>query len=205
MTALPEEVVIVDSGGANLASLQYALARLGTRGIVSTDADAIRRAPHVLLPGVGSAQDAMARLRVPGLDRLLPSLRQPVLGICLGMQLLYEHSEEGDTPCLGIIPASVQRLVPAPGRPVPHTGWNRVYARGEAPLLEGVADGAHFYFVHGFAAPVTADSAAVADYGKELTAIVQRDNFFGTQFHPERSGAAGARVLENFLRQRPCS
>lgn len=205
MTVDPIDVVIVDSGGANLASLQFALERLSARSLVSADGEVIRRAPRVLLPGVGSAQDAMARLRATGLDGVLRELRQPVLGICLGMQLLYRRSEEGDTPCLGILPATVRRLEPAKGRPVPHMGWNRVRARRDVALLDGLEDGEHLYFVHSFAAPVTPDSAAVTDYGMDLTAVVQRDNFSGTQFHPERSGKAGARILYNFLRLPACS
>jgi glutamine amidotransferase len=198
------DVAIVDSGGANLASLQFALARLGAGSVVSADPEVIRHAPRVLLPGVGSARDAMARLRASGLDRVLPGLRQPVLGICLGMQLLYEFSEEGNTQCLGIVDATVRRLVPATGRPVPHMGWNRVHVRRDDPLLAGLADGVHLYFVHGYAAPVTPESAAVTPYGTDLTALVRRGNFAGTQFHPERSGEAGARLLHNFLREPPC-
>jgi glutamine amidotransferase len=205
VTGDPIDVVIVDSGGANLASLQFALERLGARSLVSADGETIRRAPRVLLPGVGSAQDAMARLRATGLDAVLPELRQPVLGICLGMQLLYRSSEEGNTPCLGVLPATVHRLEPALGRPVPHMGWNRIRACRDVPLLEGLEDGEHLYFVHSFAAPVTPDTAAVTDYGTDLTAVVQRNNFSGTQFHPERSGKAGARVLHNFLRLPACS
>ncbi|MGE0581610.1 MAG: imidazole glycerol phosphate synthase subunit HisH [Steroidobacteraceae bacterium] len=205
MTAATIDVVIVDSGGANLASLQFALDRLGARSVVSTDVETIRGAPRVLLPGVGSAQDAMARLRANGLDRILPGLRQPVLGICLGMQLLYERSEEGDTPCLGIIAGCVSRLQPACGLPVPHMGWNRIRARREDALLDGLGEGERVYFVHGFAAPVTAETVAVTDHGTDFTAVVRRENFSGTQFHPERSGPCGARILDNFLRRVPCS
>lgn len=198
------DVAIVDSGGANLASLQFALERLGARGTITADPAAIRNARRVILPGVGAAGDAMQRLRGAGLDTVLPGLHQPVLGICLGMQLLYERTEEGDTACLGIVPATVHRLRPAPGRPSPHMGWNRVRTRSAGGLLDGLADGEHFYFVHGYAAPVTAATLATTDYGSDLTAIVQRRNFLGTQFHPERSGPAGARVLENFLRGASC-
>ncbi|MBV6416490.1 MAG: Imidazole glycerol phosphate synthase subunit HisH [Steroidobacteraceae bacterium] len=205
MTRAAIDVVIVDSGGANLASLAFALDRLGARSQVSADPEAIRRAPRVLLPGVGSAGDAMARLQRTGLDDVLPTLSQPVLGICLGMQLLYEHSEEGGARCLGIVPAAVQRLAASPGRPVPHMGWNRVRARQDHPLLAGIESGTHLYFVHSYAAPVTAESVALTDYGDDLTAVVARDNFVGTQFHPERSGSAGARILQNFLRLAPCS
>lgn len=204
MAARDVDVAIVDSGGANLASLQYALERLGARSVVSADAAAIRAAPRVILPGVGSAQDAMGRLRQAGLDRVLPGLTQPVLGICLGMQLLYERSAEGNTVCLGIVPAVLGRLIAAAGLPVPHMGWNRLRLRRPDPLLEGLADGAHVYFVHGYAAAVTADTLASTEYGAEFTAIVRRRNFTGTQFHPERSAAAGARLLANFLREAAC-
>jgi glutamine amidotransferase len=194
------EVVIIDSGGANLASLQFALERLGARSSVSADPAAIAAAPRVLLPGVGSAGDAMRRLRAAGVDRVLPTLRQPVLGICLGMQLLFERSAEGPTDTLGVFPGSVDRLVPAPGLPVPHMGWNTLDLRRPDPLLEGIAPGEHFYFVHGFAAQPSPTTIATADYGAPLVAVAGRDNFRGVQFHPERSGAAGARLLANFLR-----
>jgi glutamine amidotransferase len=198
------DVAIVDSGGANLASLQFALERLGARGTITASPAVIRSAGRVILPGVGAAGDAMQRLRSAGLDTVLPGLQQPVLGICLGMQLLYERTEEGDTQCLGIVPATVRRLLPSPGLPAPHMGWNRVRARRAGGLLDGLADGEHFYFVHGYAAPTTPDTIAVTDYGTDITAIVQRRNFLGTQFHPERSGPAGARVLQNFLRGATC-
>lgn len=202
MSAAP--VVIIDGGGANVASLSFALERLGRTAVLTTDHDRIRQASHVILPGVGAAGAAMARLAGAGLDRLIPTLTQPVLGICLGMQLLYERSEEGDTNCLGIVPATVGRLLAAPGLPVPHMGWNRLHIRRADPLLDGLADGAHLYFVHGYAAPVTEDTLAGTDYGMPLTAVVRRRNFAGTQFHPERSGPAGSRVLANFLLETPC-
>ena len=138
------QVVVIDSGGANLASLQYALERLGAGTIVSTDAAVIQAAPRVLLPGVGSAGAAMRRLRDFGLDTLIPRLSQPVLGICLGMQLLFEASAEGNTRCLGILPGTVERLVPAPGRPVPHMGWNTLESGQPDPLLEGIPAGESF-------------------------------------------------------------
>jgi len=194
------EAVIIDSGGANLASLQFALQRLGARAVVSSDAPAIAAAPRVLLPGVGSAADAMQRLRRCGLAELLPTLRQPVLGICLGMQLLFEHSAEGTTECLGILPGTVRRLEAAPGRPVPHMGWNQLADPREDPLLEGIEPGEYFYFVHGYAVPTSDVTLAEVHYGAPLSAAVRRGNFWGTQFHPERSAAAGARLLRNFLR-----
>lgn len=194
------QAVIIDSGGANLASLQFALERLGARAIVSSDARTIAAAPRILLPGVGSAAEAMRRLRHCGVAQLLPTLKQPVLGICLGMQLLFERSEEGMTECLGLVPGTVARLRAARGRPVPHMGWNQLLPAREDPLLEGIAPGEYFYFVHGYAAAVSAATVAHVEYGQALSAVVRRGNFCGTQFHPERSAAAGARLLGNFLR-----
>jgi glutamine amidotransferase len=194
------DAVIIDSGGANLASLQFAFERLGAKTHVTADAADIRSAPRVILPGVGSAADAMARLRNNRVADLLPSLTQPVLGICLGMQLLFERSEEGKTECLGILPDSVRRLQPKDGRPVPHMGWNQLAPLREDPLLDGIAVNDYVYFVHSFAAPVSDMTLASADYGTTLSAIVRRGNFWGTQFHPERSAHVGARVLANFLK-----
>ena len=194
------EAVIIDSGGANLASLQFALERLGARAIVTTDARQIAAAARVILPGVGSAADAMQRLRRAGLAQLLPALRQPVLGICLGMQLLFESSAEGATECLGILPGTVRRLHAAPGRPVPHMGWNQLNDCREDPLLAGIEPGEYFYFVHSYAVPASEVTVADVDYGDAVSAVVRRGNFWGTQFHPERSASAGARLLGNFLR-----
>jgi imidazole glycerol-phosphate synthase subunit HisH len=194
------EAVIIDSGGANLASLQFALERLGARTVVSSDARTIAASPRVLLPGVGSAADAMQRLRRSGLADLLPTLRQPVLGICLGMQLLFERSAEGTTECLGILPGAVRRLEAARGRPVPHMGWNQLSDARDDPLLDGIDPGEYFYFVHGYAAPTSEVTLAQVHYGGALSAAVRRHNFWGTQFHPERSASAGARLLGNFLR-----
>jgi glutamine amidotransferase len=194
------DAVIIDSGGANLASLQFAFERLGAKTRVSADAAEIRSAPRVILPGVGAAADAMARLRNNHVADLLPSLTQPVLGICLGMQLLFERSEEGETDCLGILPDSVRRLQPMAGRPVPHMGWNQLSPVREDPLLDGIAPNDYVYFVHSFAVPVSDVTLASADYGVTLSAIVRRGNFWGTQFHPERSAGVGARVLANFLK-----
>jgi len=193
------DAVIIDSGGANLASLQFAFERLGAKTHVTTDAAEIRSASRVILPGVGSAGDAMARLHGSHVASLLPTLTQPVLGICLGMQLLFQDSEEGDTQCLGILPTSVRRLQPKDGKPVPHMGWNQLALVREDPLLEGIAPNDYVYFVHSFAAPVSEVTLASADYGTNLSAVVRRGNFWGTQFHPERSAQVGARVLANFL------
>lgn len=194
------DAVIIDSGGANLASLQFALERLGARAHVTSDVNAITTAPRVILPGVGAAADAMQRLHHYGLARVLPTLTQPVLGICLGMQLLFRHSEEGSTDCLAILPETVRRLRPAPGLPVPHMGWNQLAPVREDPILEGIAANDYVYFVHSYAVPACDITLATSDYGIPVSAVVRRDNFWGTQFHPERSGATGARVLANFLR-----
>jgi glutamine amidotransferase len=194
------DAIIIDSGGANLASLQFAFERLGARTRVSTDAQTIMSAPRVVLPGVGAAADAMQRLRNSGVAALLPQLKQPVLGICLGMQLLFSRSEEGSTDCLGILPGTVRRLQAAPGLPVPHMGWNQLAPVRADPLLAGISADQHVYFVHSYAAPVSATTLATTDYGIPVAAIVRKDNFWGAQFHPERSAAPGARLLANFLR-----
>jgi glutamine amidotransferase len=193
------DVVIIDSGGANIASLVYALRRLGCEAALARDPDVVRNAARVILPGVGAAADAMARLEKHGLARLVPRLTQPVLGICLGMQLLFEASEEGDSTCLGVLPGTARRFTAAAGRPVPHMGWNQLEIRGAPSLLRGIDSGAYTYFVHSFAVPVGPDTIATCDYGGPFTAAVSRGNFHGTQFHPERSGKIGARILKNFL------
>ena len=194
-------VAIIDSGGANIASLRAALARLGADSVVTTDHDVIRRAPRVMLPGVGSANNAMLRLRGAGLDQLIPTLKQPLLGICLGMQLLFDRSDEGPVSCLGVIPGSVGKLQVEPGKPVPHMGWNQMTQVREDPLLDGISSLDHVYFVHSFFAPTSSATVAITDYGVALTAVARRDNFCGTQFHPERSGVVGARLIANFLKQ----
>ncbi len=199
MSTASREVVIVDGGGANIASLNLALQRLGYTGQLSSDPAIIRAASHVILPGVGAARAAMERLQKAGLVSVIPELRQPVLGICLGLQLLFESSEEDDVTCLGILPGRVRRFAPAPERPIPHMGWNQITRKRESPLLDGVPDDSYFYFVHSYAADVSDDTIATTDYGRLFTAVAGRDNFYAAQFHPERSGPLGARILENFL------
>jgi glutamine amidotransferase len=198
MTA--RDPVIIAGCGANLASLRFALQRLGADVPVTEDPRRAERASHVILPGVGAAAPAMARLRAMGFADVVPRLSQPVLGICLGMQLLFAASDEEDTPCLGVIDARVQLLAPGASLPVPQMGWNALSVTGESPLLTGVAEGAYAYFVHSYAAPLGAYTCAVADYGDPFSAVVEQGNFFGTQFHPERSAKVGARILENFLK-----
>jgi len=191
-------VVLLDSGGANLGSVQAAFARLGVAAPVSADPDTIRAATHVVLPGVGAAAAAMRTLRGNGLDRLIPTLTQPLIGICVGMQLLYDSSEEGDTTCLGLLPGRVRRLPGSPGVRVPHMGWNRLQATAAHPLMAGL-DAAWVYFVHSYAAPDAAQTLASASHGDVFTAVVAEGRVMGAQFHPERSSVAGARLLRNFL------
>jgi glutamine amidotransferase len=197
------DVVIIDSGGANLASVSNALARLGVDAPITLDCDMIRRARRLLLPGVGAAAPVMQRLRTSGVADLLRTLRTPLLGICVGMQVLFEHSAEGDTACLGLLPGSVQRLDAAPKVRVPHMGWNRLRRERQTPLLDRVDDGTQVYFVHSYAAAV--DDACIASvvHGRAYAAAIQRGHIAGVQFHPELSARAGARILENFLQWQP--
>ena len=193
-------LAIIDGGGANIASLKFALARLGRHDAqLTTDPDVIRTARHVILPGVGAARDAMDRLQAAGLVGLIGELNQPLLGICLGMQLLFESSAEDQAECLGLLPGRAERFESAPDRSVPHMGWNRVWREREDALLDGVEDGAQFYFVHSYALPTGDFTIGRCDYGRAFSAVVRRDNVMGTQFHPERSGKHGARLLANFL------
>ena len=192
-------VAIIDGGGANIASLQFALARLGVTGQLTVDPDIIMSASHVILPGVGAAVDSMDRLTTAGLVELIPNLRQPVLGICLGLQLLFAASEEDDATCLGVFPGKARWFESTPERAVPHMGWNQIQQTRSSDLLTRIADGSYFYFVHSYAVDVSDDTLAVADYGIPFTAIAERANFSATQFHPERSGAHGAQLLKNFL------
>lgn len=192
-------VVLVDAGGTNIGSVRYALQRLGVDAALTADAETIRAADKVILPGVGAAGPGMARLRELGLVDRLRSLTQPVLGVCLGMQLLFAHSEEGDTECLDLIPATVSRFRERPGLRVPHMGWNRLQARRAHPLLAGLGEDDQAYFVHSYAVPVGEWTLATASYDEPFSAVVARDNFHGMQFHPERSAAVGAQLLKNFL------
>ena len=193
-----KRLVLLDSGGANLGSVQAAFARLGVDAPVTSDWNAIRAASHVVLPGVGAAATAMARLRRNGLDQLIPRLGQPLLGICVGMQLLFERSEEGDSECLGLLPGSVRKLTPAAGVRIPHMGWNRLQVTNAHPLAAGL-DRQWAYFVHSYAAAPSACTVATSSHGNAFDAIVVRDRVMGAQFHPERSSVAGARLLRNFL------
>ena len=193
------DVVVIDAGGANLGSVCYALERLGVQPRVVADAAGLEGAGRVILPGVGAAPEAMRRLHAQGLVQPLRALQAPLLGICLGMQLLYEHSQEGDVECLGLVSGTVRQLPAAPGIRVPHMGWNVLRQMRPSPLLDGVGEGASAYFVHSYAAPLTADTVAASDHGGLFTAVVQHGRHCGAQFHPERSATTGARILRNFL------
>lgn len=196
-------LAIVDSGGANIASVRFALERLGVQSELTADPAVIRSAERVILPGVGSAAEGMKRLQAKGLVECVRSLKQPVLGVCLGMQLLFESSEEdGGVETLGVIPGKVALLPNSPGITVPHMGWNTIITGREPGLLDGIETDARFYFVHSYAAPVNAFTVATSTHGTPFSAIVQRGNFSGAQFHPERSGPAGARLLQNFVEGR---
>ena len=192
-------VAVIDSGGANIGSVCYALERLGVSAALTADVTVIQAAERVILPGVGAAVPAMARLHELDLVATIRGLRQPLLGICLGMQLLFERSEEGAVECLGLLPGVVRKLTPALGIRVPHMGWNRLQPCGESRLLAGITNGSQAYFVHSYAAPVTADCIASCDHGQTFAAMVERGNVAGAQFHPERSAAVGAQILKNFL------
>lgn len=191
-------VTIIDYGTGNLRSVTNALERLGANYILTGDPKAIASADRVLLPGVGEATTAMHQLRNAGLTDVLRNLACPVLGICLGMQLLCAHSEEGDTGCLGIFPNRVRRFPKDTGLKVPHVGWNSIHDL-KSPLYKDIKEGEYVYYVHSYAAEVNGCTAAVTDYGGPFSGSLCKDNFYGCQFHPEKSGATGQKILANFL------
>jgi glutamine amidotransferase len=196
-----QQIVIVNTGCANISSVKFAVERLGTQVIVSDDIQVIQAADKVFLPGVGSANAAMASIHKKQLVGCIQSLTQPVLGICLGMQLMVEKSEESltdNTPCLGLIPGQVKRMQVGDLR-LPHMGWNTVTPVADAPLFKGIDSGSYFYFVHSFAVAVSEFTMASCQYGMDFSAAIHKDNFFGVQFHPERSSDAGAHLLQNFI------
>ena len=191
-------IVITDTGCANIASVRYAVERLGYQPLVTADPDLIRQADKVFLPGVGTAGAAMENLTARGLVSTIRSLTQPVLGICLGMQLLGTTSEEGNIDLLGLIDTPVQQMTPD-GLPVPHMGWNTVEFTADLPLFRDIAPQSYFYFVHSYACPVSDATAATTTYGEAFSSVLFRDNFYGVQFHPERSGKTGITLIKNFL------
>ncbi|MGJ7237597.1 imidazole glycerol phosphate synthase subunit HisH [Morganella morganii] len=191
-------IVITDTGCANIASVRYAVERLGYQPLVTADPDLIRQADKVFLPGVGTAGAAMENLTARGLVSTIRSLTQPVLGICLGMQLLGTTSEEGNIDLLGLIDTPVQKMT-LDGLPVPHMGWNTVEFTADLPLFRDIAPQSYFYFVHSYSCPVSDATAATTTYGEAFSSVLCRDNFYGVQFHPERSGKTGITLIKNFL------
>lgn len=197
-----EKIVIIRYNAGNIESVSNALKRLGVEAEITADAGAIRDAGKVIFPGVGEARSTMEYLRRHHLDELIVSLTQPVLGICLGLQLMCSHSEEGDTPCLGIFDEKVKRFVPEPGQEfvtkVPHMGWNALTNVKDGLFSKGHENN-YVYFVHSFYAGLGEHTAATCNYIVPFSAALQKDNFYATQFHPEKSGPAGAAILQNFL------
>lgn len=193
------KVVIIKYNAGNIRSVLFALERIGVTAIVTDDHEEIRNADKVIFPGVGEASSAMSYLRSNGLDTLIKSLKQPVLGICLGMQLMCAHSEENDTECLGIFDQKV-RLFPASGQKVPQIGWNNISGL-KTPLLEGITENAYMYFVHSYYVEECDNAIAKTDYIINYSSAIQKDNFYAVQFHPEKSGDAGQKILENFIRR----
>ena len=192
-------IAIIDYKMGNLRSVENALKRLGAEFCVTADPAVIRSADRVLLPGVGNAAEAMHNLREAGLVEVIRSLRRPVLGICVGMQVMCRHSEEGDVDCLNIFDSRVKRFVPAPDVKVPHMGWNQI-GNLESKLFKGLDGGSYVYFVHSYYPELCPDTIATSRHGVMFSAALKYENFYGTQFHPEKSGDVGERIIENFLK-----
>ena len=190
------KIAIIDYGAGNIQSIQFALERLGFEGILTNDIKAIQSADKVIFPGVGEASSAMKKLKSSGLAEIIPNLRQPVLGICLGMQLMCNRSEEGNTKGLGIFDVNVQRFSNAVK--VPQMGWNTIYNL-KTPFFEGIKENEFMYLVHSYYATLSENTIATTNYELEYSTALQRDNFFGVQFHPEKSGIFGEQILKNFL------
>ncbi len=191
-------LTIIDYNAGNTQSVIFALNRLGIDPILTDDFEAIQKADKVIFPGVGEASTTMAFLRKKGLDKLIPSLQQPVLGVCLGMQLMCAHSEENDTTCMGIFDEKVKLFQPASGEKVPHMGWNNI-TNLKSGIFDQSLENERVYFVHSYYVEQSSHTAAVADYCQPFSAALQKDNFYATQFHPEKSGKVGAKVIENFI------
>jgi glutamine amidotransferase len=189
-------LVIIDYGAGNIQSIKFAMKRLGYEAVLSSDVEEIRNAQKVIFPGVGEASSAMKKLRESGLDKIIPDLKQPVLGICLGMQLMCNSTEEGNTKGLGIFNTDVSKF--SNKVKVPQIGWNQI-GNLKTSLFENVSDQEYIYLVHSFYAPLCNQTIATCDYGLKYSAALQKDNFYGTQFHPEKSGTIGERILQNFL------
>jgi imidazole glycerol-phosphate synthase subunit HisH len=192
------DLVIIKYNAGNIQSVLFALERIGLHAEVTDDKEKIRSADKVIFPGVGEASSAMTSLQAAGLDKLIPTLNQPVLGICVGMQLLFQQSEENNTTCLGIIPAAVKKFQSNPGIKVPQVGWNRIYDL-KTNLFEGVAEESYIYNVHSYYAEDSPYTIAHCQYGLEYAAAVKKDNFYGVQFHTEKSAETGDRIIRNFI------
>lgn len=191
-------IAIIKYNAGNTQSVLFALERIGAEAVVTDDASLIRSADRVIFPGVGEAATAMYYLRERGLDQVIPALTQPVLGICLGMQLLCAHSEERDTPCLNIIPLTIRKFISEQGLKVPQIGWNNIHHL-QTPLFNNVPEDSYIYNVHGYYAPESPYAIALCDYGTMYAAALHKDNFYGIQFHAEKSAAVGEQILKNFL------
>jgi len=190
------KIVIIDYGAGNIKSIQFAFERLGNQAILSSNPQEIEEADRVIFPGVGEASNAMQKLKECGLDKLIPNLKQPVLGICLGMQLLCKHSEENDTQGLGIFDLEVRRF--SNGLKVPQMGWNTIYNL-DSDLFKDLKEKNYMYLVHSYYAELSEDTIATTNYGIEYATALQKDNFYGVQFHPEKSGIEGEKILKNFI------
>lgn len=190
------KIVIIDYGAGNIQSIKFAVQRLGFEAVLSSDAEEIKSADKVIFPGVGEAGSAMKMLKATKLDEIIPQLKQPVLGICLGMQLMCQHSEEGDTRGLGIFDAQVLKF--NNGLKVPQIGWNTIYDL-QSELFSGIKEQEYVYLVHSFYVAECDETIASTEYGVEYTTAIKKDNFYGVQFHPEKSSDAGEKILENFL------
>ncbi len=196
---MSNKVAIVDSIGSNLASLIFALNRIGSNFEITDEIDVLNKASHIILPGVGAAKNAMTRLKQRELIDGISNLTKPTLGICLGMQIFMDASEEDDTKCLGIISNTCRPFENNRDYPVPHMGWNKVRFNSDSVLTKNLKDDDYYYFVHSYYVPICSETIGVSSYPIEFSAVIQKDNFFGTQFHPEKSGLLGSKILQNFV------
>jgi len=194
-----KKVAIVDSIGSNLASLIFALNRIGSSFEITDEIDVLNKASHIILPGVGAAKNAMTKLKQRKLIDEISKLTKPTLGICLGMQIFMDASDEDDAKCLGIISNTCRPFENNRDYPVPHMGWNKVRFNRDSLLTKNLKDEDYYYFVHSYYVPICSETIGVSSYPIEFSAVVQKDNFFGTQFHPEKSGLSGSKILQNFV------
>ena len=196
---MSNKVAIVDSIGSNLASLIFALNRIGSSFEITDEIDVLNKASHIILPGVGAAKNAMTKLKQRKLIDEISKLTKPTLGICLGMQIFMDASDEDDAKCLGIISNTCRPFENNREYPVPHMGWNKVSFNRDSVLTKNLKDDDYYYFVHSYYVPICSETIGVSSYPIEFSAVVQKDNFFGTQFHPEKSGLSGSKILQNFV------